>query len=238
MIYFLTSNPLVLGKLNDANSFTEKLRGVLPSVIKLLFVCSDPDNHEKTLKYGEDMKMCFENSGFKISDFNILDGANREDAAKLAADSDCIVLAGGHVPTQNKFFNEISLAQIICPKNDKVIIGFSAGSMNCASEVYAQPGLEGETRSETYTRFLKGLGITETNVLPHFGYIRDLSLDGLRLIEDIALKDSMGRKFWGINDGSYILGDGRGETIYGEAYLISDGTLKKVSSDEGNYKIF
>lgn len=46
--------------------------------------------------------------------------------------------------------------------SNKIIIGFSAGSMNCSEEVYSQPELQGESLDPNYKRFLKGLGITKS----------------------------------------------------------------------------
>ena len=51
---------------------------------------------------------------------------------------DVILLGGGHVPTQNKFFKEIRLREKI-KDFDGIIIAISAGSMNSADIVYCQP---------------------------------------------------------------------------------------------------
>ena len=52
--------------------------------------------------------------------------------------SEIVFLAGGHVPTQNKFFKRIGLKEMLQDYNG-VVIGQSAGSMNCAELVYVQP---------------------------------------------------------------------------------------------------
>ena len=77
-----------------------------------------------------------------------------------------IVLAGGHVPTQNAFLCQCGLKEAM-KTFDGVVIGISAGSMNCAETVYAQPEEPGEAISKTYRRFLPGLGLTNTMLLPH-----------------------------------------------------------------------
>lgn len=59
MTYFLTSNPIKDATLNEANSFITKLRKELPNEIKLLFVYSNPFDHDKTIRYGNIMKDCF-----------------------------------------------------------------------------------------------------------------------------------------------------------------------------------
>ena len=101
--------------------------------------------------------------------------------------------------------------------------------MNCAETVYAQPEEPGEAISTTYRRFLPGLGITNTMLLPHYQKVKHDMLDGMRLFEDITYADSQGHVFYAIPDGSFLMGkDGR-ETLYGEAYEIRDGQLRQVS---------
>ena len=57
-------------------------------------------------------------------------------------------------------------------------------------------------------------------------------LDGLDLFEDIAIPDSEGHAFLVLPDGSYVLSrDGR-EQLRGEAWLIHDGQMEKISEDE------
>ena len=100
-----------------------------------------------------------------------------------------------------------------------------------AALVYAQPEEEGEAASREYRRFLPGLGITKTMLLPHYQMVKDDVLDGMKLFDEITLPDSVGRRFYAIPDGSYLLGrDGR-ETLYGEAWLIENGKMRQVSKE-------
>ena len=239
MKYYLTSNPIDEERkiLNTKNGFVESLRANLPNKSKLLFICSNPYTYEITDQFGNEIKSCFIRSDFCIEQFTILDDRNRRSAETLVQDADCVFLAGGHVPTQNRFFAEIKLSDILRKYTDKVIIGFSAGSMNCAAEVYAQPEEEGEAVSPSYQRFLKGLGISKTMILPHYQAIKDGVLDGKRIFPEITYPDSMGRCFYAINDGSYIYGDGKQELLLGEGYLIQDGTLSRITKDGESYRI-
>ena len=100
--------------------------------------------------------------------------------------------------------------------------------MNCAETVYAGPELPGEAIDPNYQRWISGLGITKTNILPHFETLRDEMLDGMRLIEDITYSDSMGHEVIALNDGSYIVIDNGIETIYGEAYRIQNGVQTQI----------
>ena len=68
-------------------------------------------------------------------------------------------------------------------------------------------------------------------ILPHYQMIKDDVLDGLRVFEDIAYPDSIGRTFWAIPDGSFLLiRDGR-EELRGEAYRISGGAIAQAAGD-------
>lgn len=144
---------------------------------------------------------------------------------------DVIVLSGGHVPTENRFFREIGLREKLCGF-DGIVIGISAGSMNSAEVVYAQPELEGEASDPEYSRFLSGLGLTDLMILPHYQDVRDTVLDGMRVMEDITYPDSVGRRFYALVDGSYITVSEGGTTLHGEAWLIENGGIRKICEED------
>lgn len=236
MIYFLTSSPNISDTriLNPANHFIENMKKSLPKrVLKALYICSDPDLYEITDEYGLCLKKAFEDEGFQFDPFLILDHRNMSYLEKLQ-EMDLVVLAGGHVPTQNRFFKGIQLKEKLSVF-EGTILGISAGSMNAASLVYAHPNLEGEAASKEYVRFLEGLGITNQMILPHYEEIKEAYLDGLHVIKDIAMKDSLHHTFYALLDGSYILGDSHQEILYGEAYRIQNGHFEKIC--EENSKI-
>ena len=83
-----------------------------------------------------------------------------------------------------------------------------------------------------YARFLPGLGLTEAKILPHYNTIAGDTLDGLDLFDDIAIPDSAGRTFYVLPDGSYILSRNGREELRGEAWIIRDGEMDKVSEPE------
>ena len=143
------------------------------------------------------------------------------------ANYNVIILSGGHVPTQNTFFQKIGLKDKL-NNYDGIVIGISAGTMNCADIVYAHPELDGEAIDSKYQRFIPGLGLTKRMILPHYQMIKDDMLDNLRVFEDIAYPDSIGREFYALNDGSYILSENGIETLYGEAYRIKDGDISLI----------
>ena len=104
--------------------------------------------------------------------------------------------------------------------------------MNCAEMVYAGPELPGEAIDPNYQRWISGLGITKTNIFPHFEALKDEMLDGMRLIEDITYSDSMGHEIIALNNGSFIVVDNGTEVLYGEAYSIKNGELRQICADD------
>lgn len=232
MIYFLTSSPCIVGApiFNEENNFVRELRQALPQHLSGLFVCSSPDDPERTDRFSQDMKDCFENAGFSFVQFEILDRRTEKRAAELVSEANFIILAGGHVPTQNRFFAELGLRALL-QNWDGVLMGISAGTMNSADVVYAQPELPGEAADPDYQRFLPGLGLTKTMVLPHYQINKDEVLDGLHIYQDIACSDSMGRQFHVLPDGSYLYVKDGVEELRGEAYLIAGGVLRQISRE-------
>lgn len=140
------------------------------------------------------------------------------------------MLCGGHVPTQNHFFAQLGLPGLFHNYHG-IVLGVSAGSMNAARLVYAAPEEPGEAADPGYCRWLNGLGLTKTRILPHYQFIREHILDGQRM-EDIALADSRKRHFLALPDGSYLMCSDGHEALYGKAWYFADGTLEEINEDE------
>ena len=240
MICFLTGRPDPPESdhlsLNPANGLVDELRRTLPRPCRALEICSDPDAWEKTDFYAAALRTSFERSGFSFSRYDTLDGRNEERAAELVRAAELLILAGGHVPTQNAFFRKIGLREMM-KDYDGIVVGISAGSMNSADVVYSQPEEEGEAVDPDYRRFLTGLNLTKTMLLPHYQEEKDVVLDGLRVFEDVAYPDSMGRTFYAIPDGSYLYIDSGREELRGEAYMIRDGVLTQVAVNGGTVRL-
>lgn len=234
MTLFITSSPYIDGAdraiLNPTNGLVDRLQEVLPSNPRALFICSDPDNHDVTCHWGADTVYAFSEAGMAFSSYAVLDSSNVDDAEFLIENSDFIVLAGGHVPTQNAFFQEIHLRELL-EGYEGTVMGISAGSMNSADIVYVQPEEEGESDPE-FERFAPGLGLTDVNVLPHYQKVKDNILDGLRLFEDITYADSMDNCFFAIPDGSYFYQDEDCLLLCGKGYRLQNGILEQLTEDE------
>ena len=208
--------------LSNINGCLDKIREYWPCGARVLMVCADPEDHEKNDSVLECYRESLPMSGLQITDIDMIDSRN-----ETLKEADVLILTGGHVPTQNAFFEKIGLRRYQ-GSFDGLLIAWSAGSMNCAEDVYAGPELEGEAIDPNYRRWIKGLGITKVNIFPHFQNLRHDVLDGLRLIEDITFADSMGHELIALNDESYIFSDGETETIVGEAYSILDAVITKI----------
>lgn len=229
MHLILTSSPCLEGRgdINPAHHFIDTLHQLVPHNAHALFVTATPDDQSKTDWAAFTMKENLEGADLAFVSYDVLDRRTANDADKLIQNSDFIILGGGHVPTQNRFFVDINLRQLLINYNN-VLMGISAGSMNCARTVYAQPEEPGESVDVNYRRFIPGLNLTHLQVLPHFNKTRHYILDGKRLVEDITFADSHGHCFYGLPDGSYIVGDGHSSRLFGEAYVITDGVVSRI----------
>ena len=239
MNLFLTSSPYLYqhdpATLNPANEFVARLKAVLPHRPKTLFIASDPANHDMTMSFIHATKDAFGRAGVPLGRCTALDWRNARWAYRLVAESQFIILVGGHVPTQNAFFQKIHLRRLM-KKFDGVVMGISAGSMNSAGTVYAQPEEAGESSPE-FPRFLHGLELADINILPHYQQVKDYLLDGKRLYEDITYADSMGHTFYVFPDGTYYYQDDEEQVILGEAWRLSDGVLEKITEEEERFDL-
>ncbi len=160
---------------------------------------------------------------------------NKDNIKNIIANADLIILGGGHVPTQNKWFKEIKLKELL-KSYDGVLIGMSAGSMNCASTVYSPQEDESDFLDENYQKWIDGLGITSINVLPHYKEYIIEEINRLKIKEDIILPDSYKHPIYSLNDGSFIELDENELIIYGDCYKIHNGEIKKIC-EKGNSKV-
>ena len=212
------------------NGLLDNLKSIWIQDAKVLIICADPTDYVKNDSVCACLKEAFPMSGLSVSCVDICDDRTAAAIVNLR-NVDVLILAGGHVPTQNKFMKQLRLKKRLLDYNG-IVVAWSAGSMNCADIVYAGPEFEGEAVDPLYERWITGLGITDINIFPHFQSLKDDYLDGLRLIEDITFADSIGHEIIALNDGSYIMIDDGQTTLYGEAYMIKDGQQKQICKND------
>lgn len=195
---------------------------------RCLFMASYPDEHEAMRRYGRQLSQACKRLGLPVKYMHVADHKYPQRAAQVER-YDVVILAGGHVPTENAFFHEVNLAEHL-HSFEGIIIGISAGSMNSATTVYAAPEEEGEAVDPAYSRYLQGLGLTEISVLPHFQHVAGTTLDGLAMLEEILLPDSAQRPFMALPDGSFILEEEGKTWLGGPAYWIENGTIEPLGT--------
>jgi len=219
----------------EANGLLKKLQSLWREGSKVMIISGSPSYYAKNDEILTCLKESFPMSGLSISEILMCDERNEATVQRLS-EMDVLILTGGHVPTQNSFMKKLQLKEKLQDWNG-LIIAWSAGSMNCAEMVYAGPEFPGEAVDPNYQRWITGLGITKTNIFPHFQELKDEMLDGMRLIEDITYADSIGHEIIALNNGSYIIVEDTGETLFGSAYSIKDGVQNKICNDGESIKL-
>lgn len=214
----------------ERNGFVANLRRCVQPGGRFLFAAAFPDDGERNDEKAAFFASLFAYHGMTFSSVAVLDRRSEDKAAELVQNSDVIFLCGGHVPTENAFFREIGLRALL-KDYPGVVMGVSAGSMNAADIVYAQPEEAGEAIDPDYQRFIPGLGLTQYNILPHYNMVKDNILDGMRLFEDITFGDSFGHTFYVLEDGSYILQRDGEARVYGRSWTICDGVMSPLCAE-------
>ena len=217
-------------KLPETNGLLKCIKDVWKKDSKVMIISGSPEYFDKNDSVLFCLKGAFSLSELGTSEVLMCDERNKEIIERLP-EIDVLILAGGHVPTQNSFMKTIGLKERL-QSWDGLLIAWSAGSMNCAEMVYAGPELPGEAIDPNYQRWICGLGITKTNIFPHFETLNDEMLDGMRLIEDITYSDSMGHEIIALNNGSFIVVDNGTEVLYGGAYSIKNGEQRQICTDD------
>lgn len=253
MITFLTSSFIKYQKDSDyrpiaadtSNGFVDNLRRVWRQDARIMMFASDPDDYEMTDRAAIALEDSLVLAGLSVSEVRVFDHRNSDEAGCLSGMvewADVIFLAGGHLPTQNRFMKECGLKSALgLDRNvhgsldsdahgsfDGIVIGLSAGTMNCASTVYMMPELQGEAADPEFERFADGLGITDIQIIPHAKDTRQLIVDGMNSITDIAAADSRGRRFYLIEDGSYFVVKNGVTEFFGSGEIIENGEFRKI----------
>ena len=237
MTIFLTSSPTgpldgawKVDGFDEANQFRKNLKKYWKEDARCLIISAFPDHYDADDEMASFMHHALEESNLSVGCFDIWDNRTDDFSTEVLHTYDVILLGGGHVPTEHAFFERIDLRESMKGFGG-IVIGISAGTMNSAELVYAQPEEPGEAVNPCYEKFFQGLGLTPVNILPHYQMVKDYVLDGMRLFEDITYADSCGHEFLALKDGSYLLVEDGKHTVYGEAYRIADGEIEKICED-------
>lgn len=159
MIIFLTSSPTgpldgsrKVDGLDERNGFVENLQSCWKENARCLMIAASLAEHEKNREMTDFFCDAVKKVGLTVSVFDLWE--DETGTSKEALHSyDVIFLGGGHVPTQNDFFRQLQLRENI-KEFEGIVIGISAGTMNSADVVYAQPELPGESMDPGYSRYM------------------------------------------------------------------------------------
>ena len=235
-----TENGRVAKKCDNSNFFMDELRMCKPKIKNFVFFTSSPSKYEINDSYANITVQAFNMDDLGIENLTIVDYRFKGNLEEVVMSADAIYLAGGHVLTQNAFFKEIGLKEIL-KKYDGVVIGQSAGSMNCASIVYAPPETQ-EDLEPNYKREMAGLGLTNIRIMPHMNKSFDDNIDGNgKSTYDYCVEDSYKYPVYGIYDTGFIKIENGTATAYGKTLLIRNGECTVLCGNKhqvevnGNY---
>mgnify|MGYP002520937122 CR=1 FL=1 len=233
---FLTSNLNCYDKssnistqIDNTNHFVDELKKELKNIKKIVYICSSPENFEKTDLYSSILTKSFKIDGFGVEDVTVVDNRFTGDLKQEIISADLVFLMGGHCPTQLAYFKKINLSEIL-KHYQGVIIGQSAGSMDMAKLAYIQPESEEEFRDKNFKKQQQGLGLIDFNIMPHMNRARVDEIDGATTF-DMCVQDSATFPHYGIYDGGFIKVKNNQITAFGKTLLFKNKKCYKLCDD-------
>ena len=119
---------------------------------------------------------------------------------------------------------------------DCVVVGVSAGAMNLCKTAYNYPEDLTELDNKKY---LDGFGYFDKIIIPHFKRFKGNKYPPkhYNLMKKWYLPDSYEKEFLALPNGSYVLFDERGKRLFGKAFVINKGKVKKICRNEQILKL-
>jgi len=222
--------------IDNDNGFLDALKKHLTNR-KCLVVISGSPKKEHLTDPNLVTKVSFEMSGIPFDEYIYVNDENKNNIKEYVQKATAINILGGHLPTGNAFIEELNLRELLKDFNG-VIIGASGGAMDMADNVYCIPEVEGEHTDKDFNRVLKGLGLTNINVVPHFQYFKTMKFtDGIKMLEDILLPDSKKMPMIALPDRSFIIQKNGKQTLFGEAWLLKDGKIEELCENNNSIEL-
>lgn len=218
-------------KCDNSNHFIDRLKLFVPKVDTFVFIASDPDCAQKTDEYSNIIAGALNLDDFEIKHLIIVDHRFSGDIKKTILSADVVFLAGGNVLKQNNYFKEINLKSILGEYNG-VLIGQSAGSMNCSDVVYTQPEEKEEFEDENYQRMITGLGLVDFAIMPHMNCAYEVDEYAHPTVMQMCLEDSFNIPHYGIFDYGFIEVVDNKAISYGKTLHIKDGKCIILCNDK------
>lgn len=240
MILFLTSrlNTRVMDENGNKTTIPiENINGVLDNIKKYLsgtnrvvYVSNDPNNVIENEERIKNMMDSFSLSNLNFNEKILLDARNKKDAKNIILGANIVILSGGKILCQNKFFRSIRLKKILKHFNG-IVIGMSAGTMNLCKTIYNFPEENADIKER---RWVKGLGFYDKIIIPHFDgetNTYQIECEEVDVVNDYIFPASHKEEFLGIPNGSYILIDNnKNVSFFGEMYTIKDGKVSNLQN--------
>lgn len=217
----------VAGDIDNRYGFLTHFRSLLCRYRQMLYISSTPDPSEKVSDWFQNTVGALQKANISFGSAIFVNGVNARFLKDLLPGTDVVFLSGGHLPTQNSFFRDIGLRDLL-KSFDGIIVAQSAGSMNCAETVYVCPEVPGESTDSAFQRFRPGLGLTDISIIPHYNDNHNFVLDGKRFYEDIIAPDTYKKPLYVLTDGSYIYSRGCETHFHGEIYVYAQGEMRPV----------
>ena len=216
-------------RIDESNDFINNLKKFISKYDYFVFICNDPLAYEQNDTSAKKMALAFESqlNGFKHT--VVLDDRTKANAKEILLSADFIFLQGGKIPVQNQFLKDIDFANIV-KQTEAVVVGKSAGAMNMADKVYNYPEEDSEVDE---ARWYAGVGLCKFIVIPHFNLKNgnEYCFGNFNLLTDYYLPTSIDNKFYALTNGSYILIENGISKVFGESYIIQDGAVTKLCSN-------
>lgn len=240
MILFLTSrlNTRVMDEngnkttipIENVNGVLDNIKKYLSNTNRIVYVANDPNNILENEERIKNMMDSFSLSNLNFNEKILLDARNKKDAKNIILGADIVILSGGKILCQNKFFRSIRLKKILKHFNG-IVIGMSAGTMNLCKTIYNFPEENADIKER---RWVKGLGLYDKIIIPHFDgetNTYQIECEDVDVVNDYVLPASHKKEFLGIPNGSYILIDSnKNVSFFGEMYTIKDGKVSNLQN--------
>lgn len=210
------------GKIDNRYGFLTRFRQGLGCRERMIYLSAFYDDQARIQDYFTTTIEALRQEKIEFRENILINGEKPEQLESLLMNADVIFLSGGHLPTQNQYFSEIKLKEILS-KYQGIIVAQSAGSMNCATTVYVCPEMPGEAIDPEFSRYRPGLGLTDLNIIPHYNSNRHQMLDGMRFYDDVIAPDTFQTKLYLLTDGSFFKQTDRQAPIgYGKIVLFQN----------------
>ena len=220
--------------IDEKNHFLDNLKNYINDYGLFVLVCNNPDDYERNDKSAALLSQAFERQLHKFKEVAVIDNRNADKAKEYLSMADFVFLCGGKLQCQIDFLKKINFKENI--NKDAVIVGASAGAMNLCEVGYNYPEDVSELGNE---KWIKGLGYCDKVIIPHFKRFKGNMYcpKKINLLRKYYLPDSCSHEMFALKNGSYILLDGNGVTLYGKAYMIKNGKVKKICDKEKTLKL-